>query len=88
MTNDTELLTFPCEFPVKVFGPATAEFKDSAAEIIERHMPGLDQSKLRWRESGGGRFVALTVTIDAQSREQLDALYEDLGALDGVLMTL
>ncbi|HEX7061002.1 MAG TPA: DUF493 domain-containing protein [Woeseiaceae bacterium] len=43
---------------------------------------------MREAASSGGRFVSLTVTITATSREQLDAIYRDLSADEQVLVAL
>jgi putative lipoic acid-binding regulatory protein len=57
-------------------------------EIIERHTGPLGDERLKVRTSGDGNFLALTYTITAQSREQLDAIYRDLTACKAVLMAL
>ena len=57
-------------------------------EIIERHAGPLSDSQVRVRTSGDGNFLAVTYTITAQSREQLDAIYRELTACKAVLMAL
>jgi putative lipoic acid-binding regulatory protein len=58
------------------------------AEIVARHVAPLDTLPVKRQPSREGRFVSVTVTIEAQSREQLDALYRDLSAHDLVIMAL
>ncbi len=43
---------------------------------------------MRVRTSADGNFLALTYVINAQSREQLDAIYRELTACKAVLMAL
>jgi len=40
------------------------------------------------RSSKNGRYLSLTVTINARSREQLDALYSELSKHPMVMMVL
>ena len=86
--NQESLLTFPTRFPVKIMGRDEPGFHDAVAEILARHVAPLDSLQVSRQPSREGRFVSLTVTIDAQSREQLDALYRDLSAHQLVLMAL
>lgn len=77
-------LEFPCRFPVKVMGRTTSEFEPRVMEIVRRHVPDLGEDAVRGRPSRSGRFVSLTVTFTARSREQLDDLYRELSDSDCV----
>ena len=83
-----EVMQFPCDYPLKVMGFAEGPFRESALEIIERHVPDLDVSKIQTRESRGGKYISLTVPFTATSREQLDALYQDLSDCEAVSVAL
>lgn len=83
-----ELLTFPCEFPLKVLGRTGEEFRAHARGIVERHTGVLEQSRIAERLSRDGNFLAITFTIAAQGREQLDALYRELTASESIVMVL
>lgn len=82
------LLAFPTEFPIKVMGRREAGFAQGVADIVLRHAPDFDPKTIEMRPSSKGKYLGLTVTIMAQSREQLDALYRDLGAHPAVVMVL
>lgn len=82
------LLAFPTEFPIKVMGRRESDFAQGVAEIVLRHAPDFDPKTIEMRPSSKGNYLGLTVTILAQSREQLDALYRDLGAHPAVVMVL
>jgi uncharacterized protein len=84
----TEPLKFPTEFPIKVMGRQDSELKALTREIIERHAGPLAEERVKARLSGDATFLALTYTITAESREQLDAIYRDLTACKAVLMAL
>jgi uncharacterized protein len=81
-------LEFPTEFPIKVMGRRESELRALTREIIERHAGPLDDAKVRTRTSGDGNFLAITYTVTATSREQLDAIYSELTACKTVLMAL
>ena len=84
----TEPLKFPTEFPIKVMGRCESDLKDLTRAIIERHAGPLGDERVKVRTSGDGNFLALTYTVTAQSREQLDSIYRELTACKAVLMAL
>jgi uncharacterized protein len=86
--NDKPIMEFPCEFPIKAMGLATESLQWTVLEIVQRHAPEVDEQMIKSRPSTNGKYVSLTVTITAQSREQLDAIYMDLTACKQVLMAL
>jgi hypothetical protein len=82
------LLTFPCEFPMKVMGRREDGFAQLVSEIVMKHAPDFDPATIEMRSSKQGRYLSLTVTIQAKSREQLDALYSELSGHPMVIMVL
>jgi uncharacterized protein len=83
-----DVFEFPCEFPVKVMGRASEDFRRLTREIVERHTGTLSDTQVIERLSKDQNFLALTFTIRASSREQLDALYRELTASEDVLIAL
>lgn len=71
-------LAFPCVFPIKVMGRTQAGFAQTMVEIVRRHAPDFDPAGVEMRPSREGKYLSLTVTINAVSREQLDELYREL----------
>ncbi|AFJ02324.1 putative lipoate regulatory protein YbeD [Methylophaga frappieri] len=74
------LLEFPCQYPVKVMGESHADFSDLVVKIIRRHADDVSDNAVRTRQSSGGKYSSVTVTITATSKAQLDAIYQDLTA--------
>jgi uncharacterized protein len=72
------LLAFPCEFPIKIMGLTQKGFAQAVIEVVARHAPDFDPATMEMRPSREGKYLSLTCTIRAVSREQLDALYRDL----------
>jgi uncharacterized protein len=81
-------LEFPTEFPIKVMGRRDSDLRELTRIIIERHAGPVEDSKVRVRTSSDGNFLAVTYTVTAVSREQLDAIYRELTACKAVLMAL
>jgi hypothetical protein len=75
---DESLFEFPCDFPLKIMGAARDDFAQAMVTVVRAHAPDFDPASVEIRTSGKGNYLALTCTIRAQSREQLDNLYRDL----------
>jgi uncharacterized protein len=82
------LLEFPCRFPIKAAGRAGVGFEALVVEIVRRHAPDLDETLVSVRESSGGRWVSVTLIVQATSKGQLDAIYRDLSAHEHVVWAL
>jgi putative lipoic acid-binding regulatory protein len=86
--SEESLLEFPCDFPIKVMGKDTPEFRAMALALIESHTGPLEAERIRMAASRNGRFVSITVTVNAQSRDQLDDIYRDVSGHPAILMAL
>ena len=81
-------LQFPCEFPIKAFGVAEKDFPNLVFKLIKKHVKGLKKNAMESKHSKKGNYLSVTITITAQSKEQLDAIYQDLTKEEKVLMAL
>jgi putative lipoic acid-binding regulatory protein len=93
MTDDTinleeSAIRYPCKFPIKAMGLNSDSLHLTILDIVQRHAPEADDSTLKTKPSSNGKYLSVTVTITAQNREQLDAIYMDLTACEHVLMAL
>jgi hypothetical protein len=79
-------LHFPCDWPLKIAGRNTPEFTAVALAVVRRHCPQVATPEQR--ASGGGKYLALSLNLHLDSREQMDALYRDLAAAPEVLWAL
>ncbi len=86
--SDTEIFDFPCAFPIKVMGRQSDEFASLVTELVERHVDDLAPDAVSVRESSKGAYLAVTVTVTARSREQLDNIYRELTGHELILMVL
>lgn len=88
MAGSDTLLEFPCDFPFKVMGQASDEFRSLALGILARHFGDIEAASIEERLSSSGRFLSITVTVRAESKAQLDAAYMELTSCRQVLVAL
>jgi len=87
-TPSDTLFNFPCDFPLKVMGRHTDDFRSLVLGIVQRHVGAIAPTDIEERPSKDGTYLSLTCTFKAESREQLDALYRELTACERVLIVL
>jgi hypothetical protein len=85
---DASPLAFPCDFPIKVMGRKQPGFAQAVTDIVLKHAPDFDPATVGMRPSRQGRYLSVTCVVRATSREQLDALYQELCDHPGVVMVL
>lgn len=79
MPEPTEsLIEYPSDFPIKIMGAMQDAFAQTMVELIMLHDPTFHPGKMEMRPSAKGTYLALTATVRATSREQLDNLYRAL----------
>jgi uncharacterized protein len=83
-----ELLVFPTDYPIKVVGRPSDEFRARVDAIVLRHAPSLDPGQISERLSQNGHFLSISYPLRAESREQVQKLVADLKACEGVLLLL
>ena len=89
MVDESESpLKFPTDYPIKVVGRPSDEFRARVHAIMLRHAPTLDPDQVTERLSENGNFLSISYTIVAESRDQVIALANDLKSCDGVLMII
>ena len=82
------LLQYPTDYPIKVLGRPSDEFRARVHATLLRHAPKLDPDRVTERLSENGNFLSISYMIVAESSEQVIALVNDLKATEGVLTIL
>ena len=75
---EPSLIEYPSAFPIKVMGLKVDGFVHAMVQVAMQFDPLFDAEHIEIRASSGGRYLGLTLTVTATSREQLDALYRSL----------
>lgn len=86
--DSASLIEYPTDFPIKVMGRQEPGLAQEVVSIVVRHAPDFDSSTVEMRASREKKYLSITCTIRATSREQLDALYQDLCDHPQVVMVL
>lgn len=86
--SEESAIEFPCEFPIKMMGRDTPEFRLTAKGLIEKHVGSIAEEAIQINVSAKGNFVSVTVTVTAISQQQLDDIYRDVSGHEDVLMAL
>jgi putative lipoic acid-binding regulatory protein len=74
------LIKYPCRFPIKVMGAKVPGFVEAITAVACHFDPGFDTAGIELRDSKGGNYLGITITVTATSREQLDELYRTLSS--------
>ncbi|WP_431264002.1 DUF493 family protein [Roseateles chitinivorans] len=75
---EQSLIEYPSQFPIKVMGAQVEGFVEAIVSVAQQFDPAFDASTVETRPSSGGKYLGVTITVTATSREQLDELYRTL----------
>jgi uncharacterized protein len=75
---ERSLIEYPSAFPIKVMGTQVEGFTEAIVSIARQFDPAFDAATIESRPSKAGKYLGLTLTVTATSREQLDELYRTL----------
>lgn len=86
--SDQPVITFPCDYPIKVIGDLTPDFKDFVTRVAQRHDPQLREANISVNTSRNGRFLSVRLVIRATGEPQISALFTELKESGRVRMVL
>lgn len=82
------LIEFPCDFPIKAMGESGNDFDALVVAIIREHVSDLNEGAVNSKQSSGGKYTSVTVTIQAISQLQIDTIYRSLTAHERIKYVL
>ncbi|MGB3623189.1 DUF493 domain-containing protein [Ketobacter sp. MCCC 1A13808] len=82
------LWDFPCVHSVKIVGLSEYPLVDVVTEVVSRHAPDFDRASIRARQSGAGKYTAVTVDVHFTHKEQVEALFQELHERPEIHLTL
>lgn len=82
------LLTFPCDFPLKIIGVSTPQFYNDIVEIIRRHYPNTPETAVTTQYSQKANYLSITAVVYVLDQNSLNALYVDLKQHPDIQMVL
>ena len=86
--TEESLIEYPSDFPIKVVGIMHDAFAETIVGMVVRYDPTFHAGKVEMRPSSQGKYLSLTLTVRATSREQLDNLYRALSSHEMVKFVL
>jgi putative lipoic acid-binding regulatory protein len=75
---EQSLIEYPSRFPIKVLGHNVDGFLEAVVAVARQFDPDLVDDEVEQRPSKGNKYLGITITVTATSREQLDELYRTL----------
>ena len=86
--KEESLIKYPCHFPIKIVGLYSSNYKEIVMALVRVHAPDVSDEQVKERYSKNKKYLSLSITVNAQSREQLDAIYCALTACEQVSWVL
>lgn len=81
-------IEFPCSYPIKIIGIASANFHGEVIAVVEKHAGKIAANLIELRPSKQKNYLSVRVTITATGEEQLRNLFTDLKTIKNVKMVL
>ena len=88
MKKDQTLMTFPCEFQIKIIGNNSARFETEIIEIARKHFPNTSEASIEKKPSQNGNYLAISIMLHVENQPTLDALYRALTQHPDIKMVL
>lgn len=85
-TKFDEYLEFPCSFSYKIVGDANETLVDDVVAVVQKHVPG--HYVPGTKTSSKGTYHSISISVTVQSTEQIESLYMELAAIEGVKRVL
>lgn len=88
MSQNKQLMEFPCNFDIKIFGNATTNLEEIVLPIITKHNGDVKEGGVSTKSSKNNKYISITVSFKATSKEQLDNIYREVTEHPEVVMAL
>jgi putative lipoic acid-binding regulatory protein len=77
---------FPCPYMFKVIGRADSGFVARVVAAVRDELSALADPPFKVRNAVGGRHLSITLEPTVQTAEQVVAVYQRIGKMDGIVM--
>ena len=86
--QDPPKIDFPCDYPIKVVGPANEQLRLTVIDVMTRHVDGFSETQLEIVESSKGNYQSCRVSFVATGEAQLQTIFRELMQSGHVKMVL
>lgn len=73
--QEESVLKFPMDFPIKIMGLNNPTFPGIICDLASEHFDDFNKKTLNISFSKTKKYMALSIVVNAQSKEQLDNFY-------------
>jgi putative lipoic acid-binding regulatory protein len=81
-------MVYPCTIDVKIFIENSVSEEQLIRKFVDDQLEADRLTGWSSRESSGGKYLAITATVNAQNREHIDAFYQALTDHEHVIMLI
>lgn len=82
------IMSFPCEFTIKIIGLTSETFEAEVISIVRKHFPNLGEGAIKLNHSKEKKYLAYSVTLWVEEKRSLDDLYQSLSESQHVIFAL
>jgi uncharacterized protein len=88
MIPPNDVFDFPTAIPMKVIGRNENDFETFVLSTVGKHVEPADITAVSTRLSNGDKYLSVTITFTASSREHLETIYQEFSGHERVLMLI
>lgn len=88
MSEQQTLMTFPCDFQIKIIGSNTKSFAKDIIKIAREHFPDITEASIQKKTSQNDNYLAISIMLHVKDQITLDALYMELTKHRDIKMVL
>lgn len=88
MQDQSSLMHFPCDFPMKIIGKSQDKFLENIIEIVCCYFPETGSEKFKTQASKNANYVSVSVMLYVTEQSILDELYLALTKHPDISMVL
>lgn len=76
MTESIQVYEFPCSLSIKAIGVDYDEYLQFVIDTVLDIIGNVEVSDVTSRKSAGDKYLSVTIPFTAQTREQLESVYQ------------
>jgi len=84
----TSLLSFPATLTLRAMGHNQPGFAAGVLAALQTCHPGLSEAAVNVRPSREGKYLAVSITLTVDSQPELDAIYQSLRGVEGLILAV
>lgn len=83
-----DLWEFPMEHNFKIMGAAHHPLIDIVIEVVKKHAPQFDETRISVKSSRTGKYDSITAVVWIEDKAQLENIYREFSEREEISWTL